>query len=118
MKRELAAAILLFAWPALADVLAVNPGQSTNVAATGSSVAGTIVMSVGMNAMHIANTSATLGCAARIGVGAQTAVLTTDIMLPPMSHVVIAASPLVTGAAAICTGAGPTVVMFTPARVN
>lgn len=116
MLRILAA--LLLSLPAHANVLAVNSGQSTNVAATGSSVAGTIVMSAGMNAMHIANTSATLSCAARIGVGAQTAVLTTDIMIPPMSYVVIAASPLTTGAAAICTGAGPTPVMFTPARVD
>lgn len=98
--------------------LAVKPGNSTNVAATGSSVAGTLTPTVGMNACHVSNSSATLTVGVRIGVGAQTAVLTTDINIPPMSQVVLAMSPLDTGCAAIGSGAGPTAVVFTPCRVD
>lgn len=89
------------------------PGTAVTVAATGSSVAGTVAMGT-YNCLHIANTSATLFVAVRYGVGSQTAVLTTDLAIPPMSYVVISVPKATTGVAAIGSGAGPTVVMFTP----
>lgn len=95
----------------------VIPGNSTNVAATGSSVAGTMTPKGGHNACHISNASATLTVGVRIGVGAQTAVLTTDLNIPPMCYVVIAMTPLDTGCAAIGSAAGPTAVVFTPCTV-
>ena len=94
-------------------VLASVPGTSVSVAATASSVGGTIDCT-GCDKIHVANTSATLYVSICVGVGAQTAVLGTHLTIPPMGQVVIGANALVTGVAAIGSGAGPTAVVFTP----
>lgn len=93
--------------------LGVVPGTSASVSATASSVGGTITCT-GCDALYIANTSATLYVAVRWGVGAQTAVLATDIAIPPMGQVLVAINEAVTHVAAIGSAAGPTVVRFTP----
>jgi hypothetical protein len=90
-------------------------GGSTAVAATDSSVGGTVTCA-GCNAMHISNPSATLNVGVRWGVGAQTAVLTTDLNLPPMGHIVVDINPTITHVAAIGSASGPTSVVFTPGR--
>ena len=90
-------------------------GASGNCAATGSSVGDTVTMGNG-NALHIANTSATLYVSVRWGVGAQTAVLGDDLTLPPMSWVVVDVPNATTHVAAIGSAAGPTAVVFTPCR--
>lgn len=95
--------------------LGVVPGSGASVSATASSV-GAALDCTGCDALHIVNTSATLYVAARWGVGAQTAVLATDIAIPPQSQVVVGINPAVTHVAAIGSGAGPTVVRFTPVR--
>ena len=93
-------------------------GTSISVAATGSSVAGTIDCT-GCDKIHVANTSATLYVSVKIGVGAQTAVLADNISIPPMGQIILAANATITGVAAIGSAAGPTVVKFTPlARGN
>jgi len=92
---------------------------ATSVSATASSVAGTITMPSLANALHIANTSATLYVTAKYGVGAQTATLGGDgITIPPMSQVLVEANNTITHLAAIGSAAGPTAVVFTPARVQ
>ncbi len=93
-------------------------GSSAVVAATASSVSGTITMPGGFNGLHIANTSATLYVSARWGVGAPTATLGSSLSLPPMSHVIVEANDIVTHVAAIGSGAGPTAVVFTPVRLS
>lgn len=93
--------------------LAVIPGSSITVSATGSSVSGAITCTDCV-ALHIVNTSATLHVAAAWGVGAPTASLTADIGIPPMGQVVVAINPQVTHVAAIGSAAGPTAVRFTP----
>lgn len=90
-------------------------GASTSVAATASSAGGTITMG-SMNALHIANTSATLYVSVRWGVGAQTAVLGSDPTIPPMGQLLIDVPAATTHVAAIGSGAGPTPVVFTPCR--
>jgi len=94
------------------------PG-ATSVSATASNVQGTITMPSLANALHIANTSATLYVTAKYGVGAQTATLGGDgITIPPMSHVLVETNNTITHVAAIGSAAGPTAVVFTPARVQ
>ena len=92
---------------------------ATSISATASSVAGTITMPEVANALHIANTSATLYVTAKWGVGAQTATLGGDgVTIPPMSQVLVEVPRnTITHLAAIGSGAGPTAVVFTPARV-
>jgi len=97
------------------DVLSVVPGTAVNVAATASSVAGTIDCT-GCDAIRVANTSTTVHVAVRAGAGAQTAVLTTDVVIPPMRSVILAANAQFTGVAAIGSAAGPTTVNFAPVR--
>ena len=92
--------------------ISYNPGGSVNVAATTSSVAGTIAMGI-YPCIRISNTSATVHVGVRFGVGAQTAVLTTDLVLEPMSSVIVSAPRTTTGVAAIGS-AGTTTVNFTP----
>jgi len=93
--------------------ISVVPGTAVNVAATASSVGGTITCT-GCDAIRVTNTSTTLHVAVRVGAGAQTAVLTTDVVLAPMSSVILAANAQVTHVAAIGSGAGPTTVNFAP----
>ena len=88
-------------------------GRSVAIAATASSVNGTIDCT-GCDKIHVANTSATLFVAVRVGTGAQTAVLTTDIVIPPLGQIVLAANAQITNVAAIGSAAGPTTVQFTP----
>lgn len=89
------------------------------VSATGSNVQGTITMPPGANGLHIANTSATLYVTAKWGPSAQTATLGGDgITLPPMGQVLVEANDAIGHIAAIGSAAGPTAVVFTPARVN
>lgn len=95
--------------------LAVAPGTSVSVSATGSSVSGTIDCT-GCDKIHVANTSATLYVSVRAGVGAQTATLGTDLTIPPLGQVILAANAQITGVAAIGSAAGPTAVVFTPLR--
>jgi hypothetical protein len=92
---------------------------AVKIAATGSNVQGTITFPVTANALHIANTSATLYVTAKWGVGAQTATLGGDgISIPPMSYVIVEAGPATSHLAAIGSGAGPTDVIFTPGIVR
>lgn len=99
----------------LANVVSAIPGGSIVVSATGSSVAGTVDCT-GCDAIYVANTSATIYVAVRAGVGAQTAVLTTDVLVPPLGSVILPANDLITGVAAIGSAAGPTIVGFSPIR--
>ena len=51
--------------------------------------------------------------------GAQTATLGGDgITIPPMSHVLVETNNSITHVGAIGSAAGPTAVVFTPARVQ
>lgn len=88
-------------------------GGSTQVSASGTS-ADEALVSTGTSAMMITNPSATLSVAVRWGVGAQTAVLATDMTIPPASYVIVAIAGNENMVAAIATGAGPTLVQFTP----
>jgi hypothetical protein len=94
-------------------VLAAVPGSSVNVSATATSANAAIVCT-GCDKIHVVNTSATLYVTVRAGTGAQTAVLATDIAIPPMGQIVIPCNSLTDNVAAIASGAGPTVVVFTP----
>jgi|GEM_PF-6310111 len=99
----------------LSNVVAAAPGGSIVVSATASSVGGTVDCT-GCDAIRACNTSTTLYVAVRAGVGAQTAVLTTDVLIPPMGEVILQANDTITGVAAIGSAAGPTVVGFSPIR--
>jgi hypothetical protein len=88
---------------------------STSVAATGSSVSGTVTVDTTDDALHVANTSATLYVSIALGKGsAPTAVLGTFLTIPPMGQVLVAANSKITHVAAIGSAAGPTAVVFTP----
>ena len=91
------------------------PGTGVTVSATGSSVGGTIDCT-GCDAMWIVNTSTTLNVSVRMGTGAQTAVLTTDMPLAPLQGVLVGCNEAVTHVAAIGSAAGPTAVRFMPIR--
>jgi hypothetical protein len=52
----------------------------------------------------------------RMGTDAQTAVLTTDLSIPPLRSVLIGVNEAVTHVAAIGSAAGPTAVRFMPIR--
>ncbi len=93
------------------------PG-ATSVSATASSVAGTITMPSLANALHIANTSATQSAEALINGFSASATLGAGLTIPPMSQVLVEANNTITHLAAIGSGAGPTAVVFTPARVQ
>lgn len=96
--------------------LGVVPGSGVSVSATGTS-ADESLDCTGCDALHIVNTSATLYVAVRWGVGAQTAVIGTDIAIPPMGQVVVGINAAgVDTVAAVASGAGPTAVRFTPVR--
>ena len=99
----------------LTNVVAATPAGSIVVSATASSAGGTVDCT-GCDAIYVANTSATLYVAVRAGTGAQTAVLTTDIIIPPMGQVILPANDTITGVAAIGSAAGPTIVGFSPIR--
>lgn len=94
------------------------PGAKS-IAATASSVSGAITMPALANALHIANTSATLYVTAAWAVGAPTATLGGDgITIPPLGQVLVETNSTITHVAAIGSAAGPTAVVFTPARVQ
>lgn len=97
--------------------LSVIPGAGVTVAATGSSVSGSITMGENDNAIYITNTSTTLHVAVRIGTSAPTAVLTTDPVIPPNGTLLLAANNLISSVAAIGSGAGPTNVTFGPCTI-
>ena len=97
--------------------ITVQAGGGIVVSATGSSVGGTLALTSTHNAIYVCNTSATLYVAVRIGTGSQTASITTDTIIPPMSAVILAANSLITGCAAIGSAAGPTIVGFIPCTV-
>ena len=97
----------------LTNVVSATPGGSIVVSATASSVGGTVVCT-GCDSMRVCNTSATLYVAVRAGTGAQTAVLTTDVLIPPLGQIILPVNDLTTGVAAIGSAAGPTVVGFSP----
>lgn len=100
----------------LTNVLTTPPAKSVIISATGTSASSAIDMA-DCDAIYVANTSATLYVAVRIGIGsAPTAVITTDIIVPPMSSAVIGGNSNVTHVAAIASGAGPTIVGFSPIR--
>lgn len=98
------------------QALGYTAGLAVNVAATASSVAGSIVVARPANAIRVTNTSATLHVAFRVGSSAQTAVLTTDMVLAPLQSVIIGANEQTTSVAAIGSAAGPTTVNFCPVR--
>ena len=91
------------------------PATSVVVSATASSGGGTIDCT-GCDAIRAVNTSVTLYVAVRVGTGAQTAVLTTDPIIPPQGEIFLAANATITHVAAIGSAAGPTIVGFTPIR--
>jgi len=94
-------------------------GTAVSVSATGSSVGGAMTWPAGANALHIANTSATLYVSVATDVdGTATATLGANLTLPPMGHIVIAANPSTNAVAAIGSAAGPTAVVFTPGRTS
>jgi hypothetical protein len=97
------------------EVYGVAPGTSVSVSATASSVSGTIDCT-GCDAVHVANTSATLYVSVQLGVGSATAVLGSDFTLPPMGWAVLGANAQITKVAAIGSAAGPTAVVFTPVK--
>ncbi len=101
----------------LSNVLSVTPGTAVVVAATASSV-GTTIDCTGCDAIYVSNTSATLHVGVRVGIGAQTASVTTDVIIPPMGQVILPANPTITHVAAIGSAAGPTTVNFAPIRAG
>ena len=99
-------------------LFACNPDGGTVVAATGSSVAGTVTCPVGTNAMRISNTSATLHVSVEWGTAAVTAVLATHLNLAPQESIIVAIPPTMGHVAAIGSAAGPTNVAFMPGIWN
>ena len=99
----------------LSNVISSIPGTSVVVSATAASV-GTTISCEGCDAILVTNTSTTLYVAVRRGTGAQTAVLTTDAIIPPFGQIVMSVNDRVDNVAAIGSGAGPTIVGFTPIR--
>lgn len=93
-------------------------GAGVSVSATGSSVAGAITVPSGANAVHVANTSATLYVSVALAVSSATATLGESVTLPPMGHIVLGVHPAIASVAAIGSAAGPTAVVFTPGRVG
>jgi hypothetical protein len=93
-------------------------GTATSVAATASSVSGVFTLPSGSNAIHIANTSASLYVSVALAASAASATLGGGLTLPPLGHIVVHANPTVASVAAIGSGAGPTPVVFTPGRVG
>lgn len=98
-------------------LFACNPDGGATVAATGSSVAGTIT-ATGCNALRITNTSATLNVAVEWGTAAVTAVLATHLKLAPLESIIVAIPPTIAHVAAIGSAAGPTDVSFMPGIWN
>lgn len=94
---------------------AVVPGTAVNVAATVSSVGGTIDCT-GCDVIRVTNTSTTLHVGVRAGTGAQTAVLTTDLVIAPLGTAYLPANATITHVAAIGSAAGPTTVNFAPIK--
>jgi hypothetical protein len=99
----------------LINVLTTAPGGSIVVSATAGSIGGTVACT-GCDAIYAANTSTTLYVAVRAGVGAQTASLTTDVLIPPGGAVLLPANETTTGVAAYASGAGPAIVGFSPIK--
>lgn len=100
----------------LTNVITTPPAKSVVISATGTSASSAIDME-NCDAIYVTNTSVTLYVAVRIGVGsAPTAVISTDVIVPPMGSVVIGGNSNVTHVAAIASGAGPTIVGFSPIR--
>jgi hypothetical protein len=96
-------------------VLGFKAGTAKSISATGSSVSSAITIETSYDALHVANTSATLYVSIALGKGsAPTAVLGTYLTIPPMGQVLVSANSLVTHVAAIGSAAGPTAVVFTP----
>lgn len=96
-------------------------GVSVAVSATASSVGASIVMPMRANALYIANTSATLYATAAWGSSAPTALLgggDGQVTIPPLGSVLVEANPSAVFVAAIGSGAGPSVVVFTPCRIQ
>jgi hypothetical protein len=90
-----------------------------NVAATASSVSGTITMPAIANALYVANSSATLHVGVATGAGSAPTAALTSMLIPPMGSVLIEVPQgLITHVAAIGSAAGPTTVNFTPAYVQ
>ena len=103
----------------MASVFAPLPG-GVRVSATAASVSGAIVMPPIANALSITNTSATLYVGVAIGVGGAPTATLAGLAIPPMGRVLIETPQggVVTHVAAIGSAAGPTAVVFTPARVQ
>ena len=95
-------------------------GASDSVAATASSIQGTITMAKGLDGLHIANTSATLYVPIRVGTSAQTAILGDSLTIPPLGQVLVETprDTQIAHVAAIGSAAGPTAVVFTPVRLR
>lgn len=99
----------------LSNVVAAIPGGSVVVSAGGTS-ANIAIVCTNCDAIRAVNTSTTLYVAVRAGAGAQTASLTTDVLIPPLGEVILEANSLTDNVAAIGSAAGPTVVGFSPIR--
>lgn len=98
--------------------LGYAPATATVVSATGSSVSAALTIPSWCNALYVCNTSATLYVAIRVGVGAPTASLTADLIIPPLGSVVIGVNSTITHVAAIGSASGPTIVGFCPVHVD
>lgn len=93
-------------------------GASTVVSATASNVAGAFTMPPGANAIHIANTSATLYVSVAMAASSASTTLGGSLTLPPMGQIVVPINPQIASVSAIGSAAGPTAVVFTPGRVG
>lgn len=86
---------------------------------TASTVSTAVTMPTGANGLYLANTSATLRVAFRVGAGAAPgAVLLTSALVPPLTAITIEASPSVTHVDAIGPSAGPTYLSIVPIRFS
>lgn len=95
-----------------------NAAAGKVISATGTSANVAITMGDNDNAVMFSNTSATLYVAVCLGSSAPTAVLTTDLIIPPMGMAIVGANSAITHAAAIASGAGPTIVGVMPCIVE
>lgn len=92
---------------------------SVSVSATASNVAGAITMPALANALYVVNTSTTVYVSIAYAASSASTTLGGGPTIPPGGAVLIEVPPGVIGSvSAIGSAAGPTAVVFTPARVQ
>lgn len=94
-------------------VLAFVPGTGSSISATATSGSVTITADTAYDKMHVVNTHATIYAAVRLTVGASTAVIGTDICVPPQGQIIIAMNPLIDTISAVAS-ASTAVIRFQP----